>query len=128
MATEPWTITGSPRWLWLLGKTHGVCHCATSIASQIDRYRAGVLPSKNAPGVDWYAHFHIPASASQATVTAAWEQSMHRVPRWLLKRTTLDEEGIRGTAGAYEHPSRGQSTAPPTRLCRRGGSQEPARP
>ncbi len=113
VATEPWTITGSPRWLWLLGKTHGVCHCATSIASQIDRYRAGVLPSKNAPGVDWYAHFHILDSASQATVTAAWEQSMHRVHRRLLKRTTLDEEGIRGTAGAYKHPESWAINGPP---------------
>jgi 4-amino-4-deoxy-L-arabinose transferase-like glycosyltransferase len=104
VATEPWMIANSPRWLWLLGKTHGVCHCATSIASHIARYRAGVLPSKNAPGVDWYAHFHIPDSASQAKVTGAWEQSMHMVSHSLLKRTTLDEEGIRGTAGAYEHP------------------------
>jgi 4-amino-4-deoxy-L-arabinose transferase-like glycosyltransferase len=104
VATEPWTIADSPQWQWLLGKTHGVCHCATSIASQIARYRAGVLPSRKAPGVDWYAHFHIPDSASQTTVTAAWEQSMHMVPRRLLKHTTLDEEGIRGTAGAYAHP------------------------
>ena len=104
VATEPWAIAGSPHWSRLLGKTHAVCQCATSIASQIDRYRNGVLPSRNAPGVDWYVHFGIPASASQARVTAAWEQSMHKVPRWLLKRTTLDEEGIRGTVGAYKHP------------------------
>ncbi len=104
VASEPWAIADSSRWLWLLRKTHGACQCATSIASQVDRYRSGVLPSRNAPGVDWYVHFHIPANASQATVTAAWEQSMHMVPRWLLKRTTLDEEGIRGTVGAYRHP------------------------
>jgi 4-amino-4-deoxy-L-arabinose transferase-like glycosyltransferase len=104
VATEPWTIAGSPRWGWLLDQTQGACKCATSIASHIARYRAGVLPSKERPGVDWYAHFRIPASATQARVTAAWEQSMHAVPHWLLKRTTLDEEGIRGTAGAYRHP------------------------
>ena len=104
VATEPWAIAGSPRWSWLLGKTHAVCKCATSIASHIARYRAGVFPSNERPGVDWYAHFHIPASASQARATAAWEQSMHTVPRGLLKHTTLDEEGIRGTAGAYQHP------------------------
>ncbi len=102
--TEPFYIASSQSWLWLLGKAHGICQCATSIASQIARYRVGVLPSRNTPGVDWYPHFDIPDDASQQTVTAAWEQSMHMVPSWELARTTLDEEGIRGTAGAYEHP------------------------
>jgi hypothetical protein len=104
VATEPFYIANSQSWLWLLGKAHDICGCATRIASQIARYRAGVLPSKNAPGVDWYAHMNIPASSSQQTVTAGWEASMKAEPQWLLARTTLDEEGIRGTVGAYDHP------------------------
>jgi hypothetical protein len=104
VATEPFYIADSQYWLWLLGKAHGICGCATRIGSQIARFRAGVLPSRNAPGVDWYAHLNIPDSASQQTVTAGWEASMNMEPPWLLARTTLDEEGIRATAGAYDHP------------------------
>jgi hypothetical protein len=104
VATEPWDIADSPHWLWLLGKAHEICGCATSIASQTARYRAGVLPSKNTPGVDFYPHLNIPASASQQTVTARWEASTNMVPLWVRARTTLDEEGIRATVGAYQHP------------------------
>lgn len=104
VSTEPWNIADSPYWLWLLGKAHGICGCATSVASQTARYRVGVLPSKNAPGVDWYPHLNIPASASQQTVTAGWEASLNMVPQWVRANTTLDEEGIRGTDGAYQHP------------------------
>ena len=104
VATEPFYIANSKDWLWLLGKAHGICNCATSIASQIARYRVGVMPSRNAPGVDWYPHLDIPDNASQQAVTAGWEESTHMVPPWILARTTLDEEGIRGTAGAYGHP------------------------
>ena len=104
VSTEPWDIANSPHWLWLLGKAHGICQCATSIASQTARYRVGVLPSRNAPGVDWYPHLNIPANASQQTVTDGWEASMNMVPQWVRARTTLDEEGIRGTVGAYQHP------------------------
>ena len=104
VATEPWDIADSPYWPWLLGKAHGTGGCATSIASQTARYRVGVLPSKNTPGVDFYPHLNIPASASQQTVTAGWEASMNMVPLWVRARTTLDEEGIRATAGAYQHP------------------------
>ena len=104
VSSEPFYIANSQYWLWLLGKAHAICGCATSIASQIARYRVGVLPTRNAPGVDWYPHLDIPDNAPQQTVTAAWEESTHMVPPWLLARTTLDEEGIRGTDGAYEHP------------------------
>ncbi len=104
VATEPFYIADSPHWLWLLGKAHEICGCATRIASQTARYRVGVLPSKNTPGVDWYPHLNLPASASQQAVTAGWEASMNMVPQWVRARTTLAEEGIRGTDGAYQHP------------------------
>ncbi len=104
VASEPFAIAASPYWPWLLGKAHGICGCATSVASQISLYRAGVLPSRKAPGVDWYLHLNIPASASQRTVTAGWEASMNKLSPGLRARTTLDEEGIRATVGAYQHP------------------------
>jgi hypothetical protein len=104
VATEPFYTASSPYWQWLLKKAHGVCHCETSVASHTAPYRAGIIPSRTVPGVDWYAHLHISDGASQRTVTAALEQSMDMVPRRVLSRTSLDEEGIRGTAGAYQHP------------------------
>lgn len=104
VGTEPFYTASSPYWSWLIAKAHRICHCSTSVASHIARYRVGVIPSRKAPGVDWYAHLHIPDSATQTTVTAALEQSMHMVPRRVLARTSLDEEGIRATARAYQHP------------------------
>ena len=128
VTTEPFDIANSQHWLWLLGKAHGICNCATSIASQTARYRVGVLPSRNAPGVDWYPHFDVPDNASQQTVTAAWEESMHMVPPWLLARTTLDEEVSAAPPGPMITRSRGTSTARLTSRCRRAGSLGPARP
>jgi hypothetical protein len=104
VATEPFYIADSSAWLWLLGKAHEICGCATRVASQTARYRTGVLPSRSASGVDWYPHLNIPDSASQQAVTAGWEASMNMEPPWVRARTTLDEEGIRGTDGAYQHP------------------------
>ena len=104
VGTEPFYTASSPYWSWLVARAHGICHCETSVASLTSRYRMGVIPSRKAPGVDWFARLHIPDGASQRTVSAALEQSMHMVPRRVLARTSLDEEGIRGTAGAYQHP------------------------
>lgn len=104
VGTEPFYTAGSPYWRWLLARAQGVCGCATSVASHDHHYRQGIIPSRQSAGVDWYPHFHLAASASQRAVTAAWEASLAKIPAGLLSRTSLDEESIRATAGAYRHP------------------------
>jgi hypothetical protein len=112
VGTEPFYIASSPYWRWLLHKAHSVCKCATIVASHTARYRVGIVPSRKRAGVDWYAHLHIPDNSSQARVTSAFEASVKMVPRRLLARTSLDEEGIRATVGAYAHPEEWDITGP----------------
>lgn len=104
VGTEPYYIASSPDWRWLERKAHSVCQCATVVSSQFERYQIGTVPSRKTAGVDWYAHLLIPNNSAQARVTAAFESSLKMVPRGLLARTTLEEEGIRATTGAYRHP------------------------
>ena len=112
VGSEPWSIASSPYWRWLVHKAHLVCRCATTVASHTARYRVGIVPSRKRAGVDWYAHLLIPANSSQARVTAAFEASLKMVPRKLLAHTSLDEEGIRATAGAYQHPEKWDINGP----------------
>lgn len=112
VGTEPFYNAASPYWRWLLDKAHEVCHCSAIVASQTARYRVGVIPSRKRAGVDWYPHLRISSKSSQARVTAAFEASMRMVPRRLLARTSLDEEGIRGTSGAYRHPEKWSINGP----------------
>jgi hypothetical protein len=112
VGTEPLYIATSPYWRWLLRKAHAVCKCATIVASHTARYRVGIVPSRKRAGVDWYAHLNIPDNSSQARVTSAFEASMKMVPRRLLARTSLDEEGNRATDGAYGHPEEWDISGP----------------
>jgi hypothetical protein len=104
VGTEPYYIASSPDWRWLERKARSVCQCATVVSAQFERYQVGTVPSRKTAGVDWYAHLLIPNDSSQARVTAAFEASLKMVPRRLLAGTWLDEEGIRATSGAYQHP------------------------
>ena len=112
VGTEPFYTASSPYWRWLLDRAHSVCKCATIVASHTGRYRSGIIPSRKRAGVDWYSHLRIPANSSQARVTSAFEASMKMVPRRLLARTSLDEEGIRATLGAYRHPEKWNVNGP----------------
>jgi hypothetical protein len=106
VGTEPYYIASSPDWRWLERKAHSVCQCATTVSSQFERYRVGSVPSRKTAGVDWYPELLIPNNSAQARVTAAFEASLRMVSRERLAGTTLDEEGIRATAGAYPHPEK----------------------
>ena len=103
-ATEPYKNATSPWWSWLLQQARDDCGCTTSIASYIAEYRENVFPANEMQGVDWYDQLSLKTNASQAAVTAAWESGFAKISPSLLARTTLDEEGIRATAGAYGHP------------------------
>jgi hypothetical protein len=106
LTTELQNVRYSPAWLAFLSKAQKDCGCQVSYSayeSQYLRNSATLAPTK-ALGVDFYPAFSLPSSASQARVTAAWENALSGVSESRLERTSLDEVSIRGTAGAYKHP------------------------
>ena len=104
VGTELRGLTSSPYWPGLVRQAHQICGCDVSIAAFDHKYAQGFVPPVANPGVDWYPHLQIDPGASQAAVTRAWKASLARLPRSLLARTSLDEESIRATVGAYRHP------------------------
>ena len=104
VGTELHGLAGSRYWPSYVRQAQALCGCQVSISAHDHQFAAGLVPPVTAPGVDWYPHLRLSASASQAAVTRAWEASLSRIPRSLLARTSLDEEGIRATVGAYHHP------------------------
>ncbi len=65
--------------------------------------RPKLLPAKYL-GMDMYWHMNLPADATQAEVTAAWDGLFGKVPASVLRRTAIDETGIQARAGAYADP------------------------
>ena len=102
--TELDGVASSPQWTSFIHQAQAICGCQVSVSAFDHQYARGIVPPVLNPGVDWYPHLDLRATAPQSTVTAAWKSSLARIPRPLLERTSLDEEGIRGTAGAYRHP------------------------
>jgi hypothetical protein len=97
----------SVAWTWFLDRAHAACGCQVSYSAQDTEYleNSPNLPPIKALGTDLYPTLSISASASQAKVTATWEESMASVAKSRLDRTSLDEVSIRGTVGAYRHPA-----------------------
>ena len=54
--------------------------------------------------MDMYWHMNLPAGATSAEVTAAWDGLFSKVPASVLRRTAIDETGIQARAGAYVNP------------------------
>lgn len=108
VGTELEGLTASAKWdRFLQGAARDCAHkCSLTLALQHVDYAAGVLTSVvRDPGVDWYPVLKLSAKASQRRVTAAFESGLRDVPPQLLRRTTLDELGIRASVGAYHHPA-----------------------
>jgi hypothetical protein len=107
VGTEWLNVRYSKWWPWFLRKAQADCRCQVSYASPTSMYlnNSASLPHVKALGTDFYPALKLPASASQAKVTAAWEKALASVPESRLDRTSLDEISIRATAGAYQHPS-----------------------
>ena len=94
-------------WTWFLNRAHAECGCQVSYSAQMDEYmqNSPELPPIKNLGADIYPKLALPASASQAQVTAAWEASLGTVAPSRLARTALDEVSILATAGAYRSPA-----------------------
>jgi hypothetical protein len=107
VGTELYSLPYSKWWPWFLSRAQSDCGCQVSYAAQQTEYlkNSKVLPHVSALGADFYPALRLPASASQAKVTAGWEKSLRSVPESRLDRTSLDEVSIRATAGAYYHPA-----------------------
>lgn len=65
--------------------------------------RPQLLPAKYL-GMDMYWHMNLPAGATAAEVTAAWDGLFRKMPASVLRRTAIDETGISARAGAYANP------------------------
>lgn len=106
VGTELGGLKYSVSWLWFLSKAQSDCGCQVSYSDETGEYlqNSPNLPPIKALGTDYYPTLKLPGSASQARVTAAWEQSLASVTESRLDRTSIDEVSIRGTVGAYQHP------------------------
>jgi hypothetical protein len=105
--TELKGINASPYWSAFFTRLGKVYHGIISYAAhQADYFppEMRLLPLKYV-GVDMYRSLSLPASASTAEVTAAYESFFSRIPASVLRRTAIDETGIEARAGAYHEPS-----------------------
>jgi 4-amino-4-deoxy-L-arabinose transferase-like glycosyltransferase len=115
VGTELAGVAHSSLWGSFVHQAHLTCGCQVSIAAWGKQYTQQNLVPGASPGTTWYPHLNLPANASQVQVTRAWEASLAHLPPSLLEQTSLDEESIRATAGAYRIPekwSRNGSPAP----------------
>jgi hypothetical protein len=114
-ASEMQDLNSSPLWPSFFAAVSHVYHGVISYSSWDGNYfgsapgtwfqvaRPALLPTKYV-GMDMYWHMNLPADATAAEVTAAWEALFSRVPRSVLRRTAIDETGIQARAGAYSTP------------------------
>jgi hypothetical protein len=108
-------LNSSPLWPSFFNRISQVYHGVISYTSWDGNYfgsgpgtsfqvaRPGLLPTKYL-GMDMYWHFNLPAAATTAQVTAAWEALFGKVPPAVLRRTAIDEIGIQAREGAYSKP------------------------
>jgi 4-amino-4-deoxy-L-arabinose transferase-like glycosyltransferase len=104
LGTELQGVDNAPEWPALARQATAICGCQVSVDIWRKHYLTHVTPALSVLGTDWYPVLRLPPSASQAQVTAAWEQSLSGISPGVLSATSLDETSIRATAGAYLHP------------------------
>jgi hypothetical protein len=120
-ATEMTHLNPSPLWPSFFGRVSHVYHGLISYTAWDGDYfghnpgtgnrpaapfrvaRPKLLPVKYL-GMDMYWHTSLPADATSAEVTAAWEALFGKMPASVLRRTAIDETGIQARAGAYTNP------------------------
>ena len=114
-ATELQDLNTSPLWPSFFARVSHVYHGVISYAAWDGDYfgaapghsfRAAtpkLLPAKYI-GMDMYWHMNLPANATTAEVTAAWDELFSKVTPAVLRRTAIDETGIEARTGAYSAP------------------------
>jgi hypothetical protein len=113
--TELQDLNSSPLWPSFFARVAQVYHGVISYSSWDGNYfgtapgtkfqvaKPELLPVKYL-GMDMYWHMNLPAAATTAEVTAAWEALFDKLPSSVLRRTAIDETGIQARAGAYAKP------------------------
>ena len=106
-STEMHELNGSPLWPAFFAGAAQIYHGVLSYSIWDGDYFAPhnqLLPVKYV-GMDMYYPLKIPATATSAEVTAAWENMFSRIPASVLQRTAIDETGIQARLGAYQNPA-----------------------
>jgi hypothetical protein len=109
---EHTSIETNPCWQWFFAQSARLYHGTLSYATWGGRPGyAGVadgqlsqLPPVRDWGITAYPVVNLPATATQASVTQAWQHYLRHIPSPALHRMALDEIGIPAAAGAYEQP------------------------
>jgi hypothetical protein len=120
-ATELMELNTSTRWPFFFADVSRVYHGVISYSAWDGNYfghdpsvkgspappfqvaRPELLPARYL-GMDMYWHLDLPATATTAQVTAAWDGLFAKVPASVLRRTAIDETGIEAREGAYRNP------------------------
>ena len=114
-ATELHGLNTSPLWPSFFARVSQVYHGVISYATWDGDYFGTApgtsfqaatpeFPPVKYVGMDMYWHMNLQAAATSAKVTTAWEALFGKVPRSVLRRTTIDEMGIQARVGAYSVP------------------------
>jgi hypothetical protein len=104
--TEMHLMNGSPYWGSFFKRVGKVYHGVVSYAAWYGDYlppKGHLLPVR-LYGMDMYKALNLKYNASLAKVTATWEGVFASMPKAVLERTSLDEEGIEARRGAYKLP------------------------
>jgi hypothetical protein len=105
-ATELHLLNGSRYWGSFFNRVAKNYHGVVSYAAWYGDYlppRGHLLPV-SLYGMDMYKALNLKYNASLARVTATWEGVFAKMPKAVLERTALDEEGIEARRGAYGLP------------------------
>jgi hypothetical protein len=105
--TEMHELDSSPLWPAFFARAAQIYHGTLSYSIWDGDYFSPhdqLLPVKFV-GMDMYYPLKIPAAATSAEVTAAWESMFSRIPASVLQRTAIDETGIQARLGAYQDPA-----------------------
>jgi hypothetical protein len=105
-ATEMHDLNGSPLWPSFFARVSRVYHGEVSYTAWNQDYFYSTQPLLPVwdLGMDMYHSLNLPATATTAQVTSAWEQFFGNVSPAVLRRTAIDETGISARAGAYQTP------------------------
>lgn len=103
-ATETHYLNNSPLWPSFFRRVSKVYKGVVSYSTWDKDYIHGKLQPLKYMGMDMYHYLHLPASATAAQVTAAWENYLGTMPTSVLRATAIDETGIEARARAYAHP------------------------
>jgi hypothetical protein len=118
VSTELNILDASNAWPSFFRRVAKIYHGTVSYAAYQSEYfsAAPQLLPVTWPGVDPYPDLHLPDTATQHQLIAAWEAFFRQVPPAVLAQTTLEEVGFAGVSGAYNAPQKWNSARQPNAL------------